>query len=68
MRLTDSRTSHRLLYGVVLTLVLLSFALWDAGTVALSASVVTGGQLLAAVMAFGLIAIGVFVTAWRFSR
>jgi hypothetical protein len=65
MNIPASRDKDHLLYWIAATLLLMSFILGDTAIIVWSASLVTFGQLVAAALAFVLIGIGVFFTAWE---
>jgi hypothetical protein len=68
MILTEQGNNHRLLYWSAGILLLMGFAFGDAATVALSASLVTPGQLFAFAFSFALIGWGLLFTIWQMSR
>lgn len=59
------RKTHHLAYWMLGITTLLAFALADAAAVALPATLLTAGQMLAVGFAFLLIAGGLLFTIWR---
>jgi hypothetical protein len=68
MNITESGDHDWLLYWAAAVFLLTGFAFGDAAIIALSASLVTFGQLFAFSFSFALIGWGLLFTIWQMRR